>query len=151
MTGLVIFILLLIVVYLLSQSSRTRFRLDRLEMEVAALGRKLAAPEATSPEPIQTAPDTSQTNTPSNNFGDLTLEEAPAVATSTPSPIPPSQGTAKSDIFDQAVAWCLSGNPVLKVGIVLLFFGAAFLLSYAAQHGYFPIKVIFKFQQSTCY
>jgi len=47
-----------------------------------------------------------------------------------PSPRPPG-------LFDRAVSaardWLLGGNPVLRVGVVLLFLGLAFLLTYAAE------------------
>ncbi len=37
-------------------------------------------------------------------------------------------------------AYFTSGNPVLKIGIVVLFFGVAFLLKYAAQRNLIPIE-----------
>jgi uncharacterized membrane protein len=37
--------------------------------------------------------------------------------------------------------WCTGGNPVLKIGIVVLFFGVAFLLKYAAQRDLIPIEL----------
>lgn len=49
--------------------------------------------------------------------------------------------------FDQAVeqfmAWLKRGNPLARIGIVILFFGAAFLAKYAADNSLFPIELRF--------
>ena len=45
------------------------------------------------------------------------------------------------DPLTRLFRWFTGGNPVLKVGIVILFFGVAFLLSYAAQHSLLPIEL----------
>lgn len=37
-------------------------------------------------------------------------------------------------------SWVTGGNPFLRVGVVVLFFGVAFLLRYAAEHVRFPIE-----------
>ena len=38
-------------------------------------------------------------------------------------------------------AWLLGGNTVARVGAIILFFGVAFLLKYAADRGLFPIEI----------
>jgi uncharacterized membrane protein len=65
----------------------------------------------------------------------------PLPATAPPAtPRPPSA-------FDNAVAafmaWLKRGNPIARAGIVILFFGAAFLAKYAAEHSMFPIELRF--------
>jgi uncharacterized membrane protein len=40
-------------------------------------------------------------------------------------------------------AWLIGGNPFLRVGVVVLFFGVAFLLRYAAEHVRFPVALRF--------
>jgi uncharacterized membrane protein len=42
-----------------------------------------------------------------------------------------------------AVAWIKGGNPLARIGIVVLFFGAAFLAKYATDHSLFPIELRF--------
>ncbi|MBU0730168.1 MAG: DUF2339 domain-containing protein, partial [Proteobacteria bacterium] len=42
--------------------------------------------------------------------------------------------------LEQLKAFFTTGNIVLKVGIIILFFGVAFLLKYAAQRNLFPIE-----------
>ncbi len=37
--------------------------------------------------------------------------------------------------------WFTGGNTLVRVGVVLLFFGVAFLLKYAAEHGFVPIEL----------
>jgi uncharacterized membrane protein len=37
--------------------------------------------------------------------------------------------------------WLTGGNPFVRVGVVVLFFGVAFLLRYAAEHVRFPIEL----------
>lgn len=49
------------------------------------------------------------------------------------------------DLFERAFgaarAWLLGGNTVVRVGIIVLFFGIAFLLKYAADNSMFPIEL----------
>ena len=39
------------------------------------------------------------------------------------------------------MAWLLRGNPVAKLGVVLMFFGLAYLLRFSIEHGLLPIEV----------
>lgn len=47
--------------------------------------------------------------------------------------------TAGSTPLSWLKSWLFSGNPIAKMGVIILFFGVAFLLKYAAQNFYFPI------------
>jgi uncharacterized membrane protein len=38
-------------------------------------------------------------------------------------------------------SWLFGGNTVVRVGVVVLLFGVAFLLNYAADQGWFPIEL----------
>ncbi|MCL1981423.1 MAG: DUF2339 domain-containing protein [Proteobacteria bacterium] len=58
--------------------------------------------------------------------------------TAKPQPPPADQFI---DLFSMLFRWLTGGNPILKAGIVVLFFGVAFLLSYAAQRNLFPIEL----------
>ena len=40
---------------------------------------------------------------------------------------------------EAARSWLFGGNTVVRVGVVVLFFGVAFFLNYAADQGWFPI------------
>ncbi len=39
------------------------------------------------------------------------------------------------------VAWFTGGNTIVRIGIVILFFGVAFLVKYAADHAMFPVEL----------
>jgi uncharacterized membrane protein len=54
---------------------------------------------------------------------------------STPSPL--------DEWLEAFVRWFKGGNPLARIGIVILFFGAAFLAKYAAEHSLFPIELRF--------
>jgi len=43
--------------------------------------------------------------------------------------------------IDWVIRYFSSGNTIAKVGMVLLFFGVAFLLKYVSDQGFFPIEV----------
>lgn len=43
--------------------------------------------------------------------------------------------------WSQAVTWITGGNPVVKVGLVVLFFGVSFLLKYASEHSLLPVEL----------
>ena len=57
-------------------------------------------------------------------------------------PEPESNGPSTlSAAFQAARDWLFGGNTVVRVGVVILFIGLAFLASYAASAGLFPIEV----------
>ncbi|SHO48748.1 Uncharacterized membrane protein [Desulfopila aestuarii DSM 18488] len=50
-------------------------------------------------------------------------------------------GKVGSDVGDWVSRFITGGNLVLKMGLVILFFGVAFLVKYAAQHNLVPIEL----------
>lgn len=58
-----------------------------------------------------------------------------------PEPVEPP----RVDLIEQLVAtvrgWLFGGNPVLRIGVLLLFLGLAFLLRYASERGMVPIEL----------
>jgi len=72
----------------------------------------------------------------------VTPNAAPGQATKPSPPTPPQ--TSASRLFDRlapVISFFTGGNPVLKIGMVILFFGVAFLLKYAAQRNLIPIEL----------
>ncbi|WP_322077825.1 DUF2339 domain-containing protein [Burkholderia cepacia] len=66
---------------------------------------------------------------------------APAPApTVPPTPPKPREPDIVERAFRAARDWLLGGNTVVRVGIVVLFFGVAFLLKYAADNNMLPIE-----------
>ncbi len=63
---------------------------------------------------------------------------APADIVDPPSPSAPD-GLGRA--LAAARAWLLGGNPVLRIGVVLLFLGLAFLLRYASERGMVPVEL----------
>ena len=72
-------------------------------------------------------------------------ESVQAVAEDTESEwlAPPPSPTKKSgpDIGQRILAWFTGGNPVVRIGIVILFFGISFLVKYAADRNVLPIEL----------
>ncbi|MFM0071223.1 DUF2339 domain-containing protein [Paraburkholderia sediminicola] len=66
----------------------------------------------------------------------LSTEQLPAP---TP-PAPPRRPNLAERLFKSGRDWLLGGNTVVRVGIVVLFFGIAFLLKYAADNSLLPIE-----------
>ncbi|WP_343654311.1 DUF2339 domain-containing protein [Herbaspirillum sp.] len=55
-------------------------------------------------------------------------------------PIPPAQDLLER-AFNAARDWLLGGNVMVRIGILVLFFGVAFLLKYAASNSLLPIEL----------
>jgi uncharacterized membrane protein len=55
----------------------------------------------------------------------------------------PAAPSAIEVLFRRFVEWLKAGNPLARVGIVILFLGGAFLAKYAADHSLFPIELRF--------
>ena len=69
----------------------------------------------------------------------------PPVAVPLPVPAPaPALAPHEPDWVERAVGaardWLLGGNSVVRVGILILFFGVAFLLKYAADNSLLPVE-----------
>ena len=143
-------------------------RLQALEGRVARLAHALdtlmAQPRAASTPAVESvvadpaAPDASSVPaaalTPAEQFvrdamGEATAAPAPAEATASgapaeaaPAPPPYVSPPPAEDEFDRiaarAWAWLTGGNTVVRVGVIVLFFGVAFLLKFAYDLGLMP-------------
>ncbi|MTH46237.1 DUF2339 domain-containing protein [Intestinirhabdus alba] len=131
-------------------------RVETLEQRVqaltpaAALAERTAVPEqAAVPEtvtvPTQTAapePEPERTSEPPVNPWGQKHDAAPAA--SRPREIKPA-AAAQPSAFDGAIAsllrWCMQGNPLAKLGILLLFLGLSFLLRYTVEYSLFPLEL----------
>ena len=76
----------------------------------------------------------------------------PAAPQSTRVPLPPVQPTVArtppppsivEGWVSDFIRWFKGGNPLARIGIVILFFGATFLAKYAAENSLFPIEFRF--------
>lgn len=109
-----------------------------------------AAPEAPhpSPSPVAREPDAVAAAV------QMPVAAAPAAPVSPPAPKPAPPITSAHpapagppDYFGEGLAkalrWLKGGNPLARAGIVILFFGLAFLAKYAAEHAVLPLEVRF--------
>lgn len=60
-----------------------------------------------------------------------------AATTSGPPPLPPSAPPRQPAWW----RWLLGGNTLVRLGVVILFFGVAFLVKYATENFHFPIEL----------
>jgi uncharacterized membrane protein len=127
-------------------------RLAALELAVRKLQEKIAQspgaapPEAAMAPRMQTVPpdflQPAEDEVPAWEAQPAAAETPvdrpqPAEATAGPVPSQPAQPSP----FERAWAWLTGGNALVRVGVVVLFFGVAFLLKYAYEHTQVPIEV----------
>ncbi len=133
--------------YLLGYSINLAQRLQRLEEVVARL--RQAAPDEVIPEvpaksvqtvqPAKPSAEPARIVTPPEPELIFELEESSSPAAVAASPAQP-EAPLVSDLMDTVRSLFLDGNVVVRVGIVVLFFGVAFLLKYAADQGMLSIE-----------
>lgn len=58
-------------------------------------------------------------------------------------PAPPPEPSGIERLIGEFISWLKRGNPLARIGIVILFFGATFLAKYAAENSLFPIELRF--------
>ncbi len=140
---------------LIAQVLHLRSRSDALDKQLHELKQRLASFKAAAPEelappaPVVTAaPSAAPTPTPAP-APKPAVAAAATVASRLEQPLParaPSTPREPSGV-DRAIAgfiaWLKRGNPLARIGIVILFFGAAFLAKYAADNSMFPIELRF--------
>ena len=117
-------------------------RLAAIERELANVDRRLALIENPSPTPTGVSPvePPPLTEAPPMQSAALAIPapsiEAAAPVSRSPATRPPTR------LEDHAVwRWLMGGNTVVRVGIVVLFFGVAFLLRYAYEHAHVPVEL----------
>jgi uncharacterized membrane protein len=73
-----------------------------------------------------------------------TGEAEPGAGTVRPATVPPAPATPPARAAKASQwSWFTDGNTLVRVGVVVLFFGIAFLLSYFAEHVTVPIELQF--------
>lgn len=126
-------------------------RLDALEAEVARLRRELqAARRAVAAEAprVEAPPEAPAEPQPVNAESAVVSPDAPAaqpLPAAPPSPMPRRAGLPGfTPPTLAAPAWLqrlFAGNPLAKIGIVVLFFGVASALRLAVDHGLLPVPL----------
>ena len=99
----------------------------------------------TSPPAKDHGPTREESSTPTEPTRTAGTPSAPpAPVTFKPAPTPertPESPSAVPAWVEAARSWLFGGNTVVRVGVVILFFGVAFLLNYAAERGWFPVEL----------
>jgi len=143
------------------RDQRLEQRLQRSEATLEELQRRLrqAAPAkpAAQPQPPQTTTAARQTPArPTAANDDFTFEPLqpamrpptaqPAAVvtarpTSPPRPQPPKGKEPLLDLKQIIITYFTGGNVIVRVGVIVLFFGVAFLLKYSAERNIVPIEM----------
>ncbi len=135
---------------LIGQWFLLRERLSRLENELSAL-RSTGEKKAPSP-PMAPPQGPAPSREPEFSF-EMISEPPIAKRPAATEPIrtypledfptrpAPSEETPPQPLWEQLPEWVRGGNLLVKVGVVILFFGVSFLLKYAAQYGFVPIEL----------
>ncbi len=148
---------------LLAQIFHLRGRVSSLDEQLRSLRMSVEIPEPKRPaSPPQAAaestlppaaPSIAAARAPAEQ---VTAPVPPRVAEPTPprerveptppsrrAPPPPSEPSAIDRVLGEFMGWLKRGNPLARIGIVILFFGATFLAKYAAENSLFPIELRF--------
>jgi uncharacterized membrane protein len=137
-------------------------RLSRLEQQLASIEKRLSAVERSTASGVQAAQEreAAAAATPLERIearpSAMETLQAQTAAFAVPPGRPESAGKAAPVAKPQApvrpasparpaepnfiVTWFTGGNTIVRIGIVILFFGVAFLVKYAADHAMFPIE-----------
>lgn len=121
--------------YLLSTTARLKREVAELRQRLAPIVEPAAAPVAEHPaEPIaESAPELAMAPPSPADVADADAVP-PATAPPSPQPAPPLW-------LARMLGWLRGGNLPVRLGVVILFFGVAFLLRFAAEHALLPIEL----------
>lgn len=126
------------VVYLLVEVNSLRRRIGILERTRSAQ----QSHEQGAPSPLPTTEASPLTGDTLKQDPFPPFQEASeSAAEDIPVQPPPPAGGMFNKWITAGLGWITGGNPVLKVGIIVLFFGVAFLLKYAAQRNMIPVEL----------
>ena len=156
-TGVVLGVLLAQTLFL---RQRARALDDEME-ELRRAQREKPAPEsALPPSPVESAPSARPVDPvpvrvpmPSQSAPHVAPRPTPVVeAHAGPQPLASARAPSRAVVHEpewtdrlaeSAIAWLKRGNPLARLGIVILFLGGVFLAKYAADHAMFPIELRF--------
>lgn len=162
MLDLLVAAALLMAFIALTRSSSLRAEIAMLRHQVGQLEEQITQ------QTLATVPYPESTNAPSAlpETSEILADPAPAFTpppselstTITPTPLvlpdkpkqtenketvffPAHRQSAFNGIISSLLRWSIQGNPLAKLGILLLFLGLAFLLRYTVEHALFPLEL----------
>jgi uncharacterized membrane protein len=130
-------------------SSDLAARVEALERAVEDLRSKLAsrpageavrslAPEAPADAAAAPPPRSVLVTPPAAEVPPVPASQEPAL--SRPASAEPAS-PPQPNVIDKAWSWLTGGNALVRIGVIVLFFGVAFLLKYAYDHTRVPIEL----------
>ncbi|MGU7779351.1 DUF2339 domain-containing protein [Burkholderia sp. PU8-34] len=130
-------------VTLAERVARLEATVDTLTREIATLRGQLAGVKSAASAPASDASARPASQAPLQPVADAAQAATPATTPAASSPASPP-AKHEPDLVERAFRaardWLLGGNTVVRVGIIVLFFGVAFLLKYAADNNLLPIE-----------
>jgi len=152
--GLVLFLALIVAPALAigawRKSSDTQRELGILRERLTALEQQLAGQvSAPSPQPLSdeiAEPEPAPVSVPA---AEHPIVDPWAAQTALPEPVAVTEAATSTPLADEPrggmisslVSWFMRGNPLAKLGILLLFFGLAFLFRYSVERDLFPLEL----------
>ena len=119
-----------------------RLRLDSLERRGVSRQRR---PEAQPRPDIEAAPAEARASEPETVPSPISepVQSEPARAATAPRPqtAPPPEPAFGERALARVRGFLVGGNPIVRIGVVLLFCGVAFLLKYAADRHALPLEL----------
>ncbi|HVT35150.1 MAG TPA: DUF2339 domain-containing protein, partial [Nevskiaceae bacterium] len=130
--------------FVLAQWLHTRTLHERLRERVRQLEAQLEKREALASIPPAARVDAAPA-APVATAAPRPVAVAPPAPRPRPIPVPPAPvPPSPFEVWlKNVIGWFTRGNPLARAGIVVLFFGGAFLAKYAAEHSHFPIEARF--------
>ncbi|WP_299998161.1 DUF2339 domain-containing protein [uncultured Cedecea sp.] len=154
--GCIILFFVVIVVPVLAiiafnRSSALKFELVHLrrrveQLELAGVQSAPVEPTAfTTPRSVVSVDNPSSAPIMAEERVPYAVQTAPVIPVSKEAETPTSILRDKPSAFDGMVTslirWFMQGNPLAKLGIILLFLGLSFLLRYTVEHSLFPLEL----------
>jgi Predicted membrane protein len=131
-----------------NRSSSVREELAALRRRVEELERagvRMPAVEPATPEAAHSvpaaAPEPELTVADPWNAHPQPVRAPPAKTKSKISPAAADKPSVFGGVFTSLARWFMQGNPLAKLGILLLFLGLSFLLRYTVEHSLFPLEL----------
>lgn len=135
----------------LAKGRRNQYQIDRLTAQVADLQNQLARAELPLRETVPPVAETFAATAPPA----IPSFEPPLPEPDAPRPL--DEPVPAAEVWENAppqkekyalpqpvmglLSWFTRGNPLAKIGIILLFFGLAFLVKYSVERDLFPIEL----------
>lgn len=122
--------------------ARLRLRLDALEEREVQPEPAIAAPApAPAPEVAKAEPPPVTAPVQQPRAADNGWRPRPAKSKAPRKPAAAPKPSAFGGAISSLARWFMQGNPLAKLGIVLLFLGLSFLLRYSVEHALLPLEL----------